>query len=473
MMVDTTQEPISRAARGDWVRVQTLVALRWLAIAGQTAAVLVAWFLLEIEFRVDWCALAIAVLIGFNIAAMSVHPASKRLSETGVLLTLLFDLVQLVVLLALTGGLANPFSLLVLAPVTISATALTLTATLFVSGTAVTMISIIGIFSAPLTLADGTVLTPPILLLAGTWASLVIGIAFVASYARRVTVESYSMSEALAATQMALAREQQLTALGGVVAAAAHELGTPLATIKLVAAELDEELQERPDLLEDVALIREQTERCRTILRDMGRAGRDDALMQFVAYEALIAEAAEPHLDRGKEVILRINGEPAADVLSVGPQIQRKPEILHGARNLVQNAVDFAAERVWIDVSWDEKTLGLAIGDDGPGFSEDLRGRIGDPFLRGRAASSADSGRPGYEGMGLGLFIAKTLLERAGADLTFENGRRRKGGANASRDIRTASPPGAVVNVTWPRAALEAPLDQVRGPLGRNRLNRP
>ena len=190
-MADTTQEPISRAARGDWVRVQTLVALRWLAIGGQTAAVLVAWYVLGIEFRVDLCAFAIASLIGFNIAAMSVHPASKRLSETGVLLTLLFDLTQLVVLLGLTGGLANPFSLLVLAPVTISATALTLTATLFVSGAAVTMISIIGIFSAPLTLSDGTVLTPPFLLVAGTWASLVIGIAFVASYARRVTVESF------------------------------------------------------------------------------------------------------------------------------------------------------------------------------------------------------------------------------------------------------------------------------------------
>ena len=240
-----------------------------------------------------------------------------------------------------------------------------------------------------------------------------------------------------------------------------------------MAAELDEELQERPDLLEDIALIRDQTERCRAILRDMGRAGRDDALMQFVAYETLISEAAEPHLDRGKDVIFRINGVPAAEEMQVGPQIPRKPEILHGARNLVQNAVDFAQTRVWIDVSWTDTRLSLEIGDDGPGFSEDLRGRIGDPFLRGRSSSAQQTARPGYEGMGLGLFIAKTLLERSRGTIKFENGHKGRTRKNPAEDPAQAMPPGAIVKVTWPRSALEAPRDRVRGPLGRNRLNRP
>lgn len=473
-MTESTQDQFGQAARSDWVRTQTLVALRWLAIFGQAAAVFVASAAFDIELRLDLCAVVIGALILFNAAAIFANPPSHRLSESGVMLTLLFDLSQLVVLLGLTGGLANPFSLLVLAPVTISATALTLQATVFVSGAAIIMITAVGLFSLPLMAQDGAIIAPPALLLAGTWASLVVGIVFVAAYARRVTVESYSMSEALAATQLALAREQRLTALGGVVAAAAHELGTPLATIKLVAAELAEELQERPDLLDDVALIRSQTERCRTILRDMGRAGRDDALMQFLAFEAMIVEAAEPHMERGSEVTIRIGGEAAEDVSELGPLVIRKPEILHGVRNLVQNAVDFSDENIWIDIDWDDATLRLTIGDDGPGFSDELRERIGDPFLRRRGATqSGEVTRPGYEGMGLGLFIAKTLLERSGAVLDFDNGGGRRRARASETDPIKLSPPGAIVRVNWPRSALEAPIDQVRGPLGRNQLNHP
>ena len=473
-MTDASANPIDQTARGDWVRLQTLVALRWLAIFGQIAAVIVATAALDIQLRLDLCAAVIGALIVFNILAILSNPASYRLSEAGVMLTLLFDLTQLVLLLSLTGGLANPFSLLILAPVTISATSLTLHATVFVSGAAIIMITAVGLFSEPLTTSDGTQIVPPAILVAGTWASLVVGVVFVAAYARRVTVESYSMSEALAATQLALAREQRLTALGGVVAAAAHELGTPLATIKLVAAELDEELQDRPDLLEDVSLIREQTERCRTILRDMGRAGRDDALMQFCAFETLVSDAAEPHTDRGKEVIMRIMGEPAELFTELGPLVVRKPEILHGVRNLVQNAVDFSVENTWIDVDWDDECLHLSIGDDGPGFADDLRDRIGDPFLRSRGTTRGGRvTRPGYEGMGLGLFIAKTLLERSGATLAFKNGIGRRKARLRRLDPDTMDPPGAIVRVSWARPEIEAPRDQVRGPLGRNRLNEP
>ena len=444
--------------------------LRWLAVAGQVGAVVVATQVLNIHLRLDLCALAIAASVAFNIAAMVMHPPNKRLSEGGALLTLLFDLSQLGVLLFLTGGLSNPFSLLVLAPVTISATALTLPATFVLGATAISMISFLVMFYLPLTLG-GQVIQPPPLFVAGNWAALVIGIVFLAGYARRVTTETFSMTQALSATQMALEREQKLTALGGVVAAAAHELGTPLATIKLVCGELADDLSANQDHLEDIQLIRSQAERCSQILRDMGRSGRDDTHLRNAPVFAVVQEAAEPHLHRGKRVIMRIDGATAEEEIPDQPIIARQSEIIHGLRNLVQNAVDFADSTVWIDLFWDTTDLTIIIGDDGIGYPPELFGRIGDPFVRRRKSSArADDTRPNYEGMGLGLFIAKTLLERTGAQLKFANGARPdKDDDPLPLELRNAT--GAVVTVTWPLAVVSLQKQELRGPLGRNPMN--
>jgi two-component system sensor histidine kinase RegB len=257
---------------------------------------------------------------------------------------------------------------------------------------------------------------------------------------------------------MALAREQKLTDLGGVVAAAAHELGTPLATIKLASAELAEELADHPDLREDALLIVQQTDRCRDILRSMGRVGKDDLHLRRAPLTALIEEAAEPHVDRGK----LIHFDHGEGDLITQPTVLRRPEVIHGLRNLIQNAVDFAHENVWVESGWTEDAITLRIMDDGRGYPPDMLGRIGDPFIRRRAPTS-DPERPEYEGMGLGLFIAKTLLERSGADLTFANGSDsfRK---EASRAART----GALVEVSWPRNAIEVPSGPLNPALGIN-----
>lgn len=200
----------------------------------------------------------------------------------------------------------------------------------------------------------------------GFWLSIVIGILFLGLYSRRVATEMRSMSQALLATQMALAREQKLTDLGGVVAAAAHELGTPLATIKLVSAELMTELADRPDLMEDAQLIREQADRCRDILRDMGRAGKDDLHLRQAPLSVALREAAEPHMARGKRVEFIF--APAEGAPDRQPTILRRPEIIHGLRNLVQNAVDFARSTVWIEGEWTDQTVTVRIIDDGEGF---------------------------------------------------------------------------------------------------------
>lgn len=270
------------------------------------------------------------------------------------------------------------------------------------------------------------------------------------------------MSDALLATQLALAREQKLTDLGGVVAAAAHELGTPLATIKLVSTELIDELGDSPHLKEDATLIRDQADRCRDILRSMGRAGKDDTLVRRAPLESVIREAAEPHLDRGKD--LKFDVAPLQGGELVQPIILRRPEIIHGLRNLVQNGVDFAKKTVWIEARWSDETILIRIIDDGKGFPNQLIGRIGDPFMSTRRPLAEPSHRPGYEGMGLGLFIAKTLLERTGAEMTFTN----IGDAVGSGPVNSRKS-GALVEAIWPRQMISPTSDENSDGLGKNR----
>jgi len=461
-MAEPTLTQLESEARSEWVRLRTLINLRWLAIAGQTTSVLLATLQLDLNLDVALCMLAIGASILFNIASTIIYPANKRLSERETMLTLLFDLGQLVFLLYLSGGLNNPFALLVLAPVTISASVLRLKSTIFLGAMAIGLITVVARFHQPLTLRDGTFLAMPDLFVIGFWIALIIGVVFLASYSRRITQETSSMSEALLATQMALNREQKLTDLGGIVAAAAHELGTPLATIKLVSTELAEELQDRDDLREDIDLIREQADRCRDILRDMGRTGKDDQHLRNAPIEAVIKEAAEPHEDRGKTVYFNVR--PGNYSMTIQPQIHRYPEIIHGVRNLIQNAVDFADASVWVDVVWDANIIKLTVSDDGRGYPADLIGRIGDPFVRKRSAA-AQKERPGYEGMGLGLFIAKTLLQRSGGEITFANG--------SDPFLQGEEIPerkGAVVEVVWPRAVLEFTKSDASAPLGENPL---
>ncbi|HEU0222138.1 MAG TPA: ActS/PrrB/RegB family redox-sensitive histidine kinase [Paracoccaceae bacterium] len=470
-MTDATFSLLTNAARSDWVRLRTLVLLRWLAVAGQSAGVAVASLVLDIDLPLDLCGFAIAASAALNIVLTIVHPENKRLSERETALTLLFDLGQLGVLLFLSGGLTNPFSVLVLAPVTISATALTLRATLLLGLAAMALVSVLAVFHLPLRFGNNDFLHLPGLYILGMWAALLIGMIFLALYARRVTVETFSMSQALVATQMALAREQRLTALGGLVAAAAHELGTPLATIKLVSSELAREFRDRPEVLEDIELIRGQADRCRDILRSLGRQGKDDSHMRFAPVLAVIEEAAEPHSGRGKRIIVRLDGAVSSEGRPDQPDVPRHPEIIHGLRNLIQNAVDFAEAHVWIDVDWDATNLRIAVGDDGPGYPPDVVGRLGDPFVRRRPSTPrAEVERPEYEGMGLGLFIAKTLLERSGARITFANGSEAptERGLEPGVDPVLARPPGAIVEVVWPASRIEASRRETRGPLGSN-----
>ncbi|UWS79624.1 ActS/PrrB/RegB family redox-sensitive histidine kinase [Phaeobacter sp. G2] len=459
-MPDTEFGLMQGEDRSHWIRLRTLIMLRWIAIAGQLIAITVAQLLYNLQLDLGLCLLAIGVSVISNLLAIFVFPENKRLSEFENFLMVLFDLLQLGFLLYLTGGLHNPFALLVLAPVTISAAMMGLRSTLIIGGTAIILVTLMAEFHMPLRTAQGFVLRIPDIFIFGNWTAIVIAILFMGANSFRISTEMRRMSDAVAATQLALSREQKLTDLGGVVAAAAHELGTPLATIKLASGELIDELEDHPDLRDDAQLIREQAERCRHILRDMGRAGKDDLHLRQAPLSTVIHEAAEPHLNRGREILF--DEGPLEDGSFQHPTILRKPEIIHGLRNLVQNAVDFSRTRVWIDATWNDDQICLHIYDDGRGFPPHLIGRIGDPFMRRRRSESDRKQRPEYQGMGLGLFIAKTLLERTGAELTFANG--------ASKPLpHPTERRGAIVNVTWPREKIDALVGENAVPKGKNK----
>lgn len=444
--------------RSNWVRLRTLLRVRWFAIAGQSAAIIVAVQGYGLQMQTGYAVVVIGMAIIANLYFSAIYPETKRLSEREAFFMLTIDVLQLALLLYMTGGLANPFAVLILAPVTIAATVLQLRSTLILGMVAITLISVISIWSQPIATADGIVLALPPLFQFGFWTALVIGITFLAIYARQVTMEMHAMAEALLATQLALSREQKLTDLGGVIAAAAHELGTPLSTIKLISSELMGDFDKDTDNYKDVVLIGEQADRCRDILRSMGRAGKDDLHMRHAPLETVVREAAEPHVSRGKTVAFTVtaaeNGEQTQ------PLIPRRPEIVHGLRNLIQNAVDFANTTVQIDVMWSEETITVRINDDGEGFPPSVLGRIGEPFVRRRRQIND---RPGYEGMGLGMFIAKTLLERSGATLTFANGRKKGQVGWAGQAIG-----GAIVTVRWSRSNDFIAAPETDRPLGEN-----
>lgn len=447
------------------LRRKTLAMLRWFAIGGQTVSVLVAYFLLEIELPMLACLVAIAAAAIYNLIVHLTDDGAARLTEQSARQSLLFDLAQLVVMLYLTGGLANPFAVFLLAPVTIAASILSLRTTLLIAGATIASASLLAFFAPTLTRADGVELAPPQLLLVGFWVAIGIAVAFQAIYARRVANESFNMSAALGATQMALEREQKISAIGALAAAAAHELGTPLATITLVASELKSDLADREDLAEDAALIAEQARRCRDILQRLSSIQTpEDEHIRSAPIIAVIEEAAGPHRDRRAQLVMRLNGAPVSGDNPGGdqPEIARSPEFIQGLRNLIQNAVDFAASTVWIDVDATESRIVVAIGDDGAGFSDQILAQLGEPFSTTRGGARE---REGYSGMGLGVFIAKTLLERTGGRLSFFNNAPRRRRAGFGETARPDSPPspemaeptGAVVRVAWPREVLEAP----------------
>jgi two-component system sensor histidine kinase RegB len=423
-----------RLLPGSWrpPRLGTLVGLRWLAIAGQSAGVLFVAFGLNYPLPLVECLGIISLSVLLNLWLVFRFGAANRPPATVTTIQLGYDLMQLSALLALTGGLQNPFSLLLLAPVAVSATTLPQRSTFILAGLAIVLASVLGVVHLPLPWDAGKRIVFDRVYLIGIWVSLVCGVTFISAYTNRVAHEARQLADALAATELALSRREQLSALDGLAAAAAHELGTPLSTIALAAKEMLAEVPPGP-LREDVELIIGQSARCRAILgklRNLGQDGGDPFAAMPIG--EILAEVARIHQGQGKELLLDRAGTAGAE-----PVLRRSVGLLYGLGNLVENAVHFARQTVHVHAAWDKVSVTVTISDDGPGFPPELLARLGEPYLTSRGR---EPGQDGAGGLGLGIFIAKTLLERTGARLSFEN---------------DAESGHARVLVLWPRRAVE------------------
>ncbi|MCJ7787836.1 MAG: ActS/PrrB/RegB family redox-sensitive histidine kinase [Methyloceanibacter sp.] len=427
------------------LRLQTIVRLRWLAVLGQTITVIGAYWVLGIELPIGACLAVIALSAWINVALRIRYPASHRLKSNYAFLMLGYDILQLAALLYLTGGLQNPFAFLLIAPVTVSASTLPLKIIGALGALAIGAASLLTTFHFPLPWFDHTNLVLPFPYVMGVWAALVSGILFISFYSWRTAEEGRRMAEALAAAEMVLAREQKLSALDGLAAAAAHGLGTPLATIAVVTKELMRDVKPSDPHYEDMVLLRTQAERCREILAELtGRGEQLDLIVSRLSVSHLIEEAVSPH--RLVSVPIEVETGPANGVqpgtpAAHEPVTQRNPGVLYGLGNLVENAVDFAASKVAVEARWSKDEVTVIIADDGAGFPPNVLEQLGEPFVTTRPDQSWEEEAPDNVGMGLGFFIAKTLLERSGARLDLAN--------------RPGPQSGAVITVVWPRARFE------------------
>ncbi|UTW55077.1 ActS/PrrB/RegB family redox-sensitive histidine kinase [Kordiimonas sp. SCSIO 12610] len=428
---DTSVADVYRDGR---VRLGTLVLIRWLAVIGQLSSLLFVYFILDFSVPIYLTISAVGISAALNLWLSFQADMNRRLTDKEAAGQLAFDLLHLTFLLFFTGGLANPFAILLLAPTSVSASILGQRSTkslIFLAITAITALAFTP-YSLPWN-GEAPIVHP--MIKAGLWIGGTFTIIFIAVYMAKVSSEGRNHARALAATQIALEREQKLSALGTLAAAAAHELGTPLGTIMLASKELLDTWQGDELTRADLELIYSETTRCRNILsqlREERRAGNTDHFTR-VTLESLIREAASPHEGRGN-VSIEYHVNDQTDHLI----IKKLPHLVHAIRNIIENAVGYANSVVDITIEKDNTHFWVSVEDDGPGFDPQILKTLGEPYVSTRQPTPGKDG-----GLGLGLFIAKTLLEQSGAQLVFES---------AGRELIS---PGARVVISWPIAMLE------------------
>jgi two-component system sensor histidine kinase RegB len=417
------------------LRVDTLIWLRWIAVFGQSTAVVVAYFVLGVEFPVLACFLIIGASAVFNAALRVRFPVSHHLNDSWAAAILGFDIAQLAALLFLTGGLANPFSIFFLAPVMTSAVSLPLRRTLGLLLFTLVCATALQLWHWPLRWPGGEVFQPPPLYGVGLWTAIAVSAIFVTIYGNRIAEQARQLASALTATELSLARQQHLSQLDGLAAAAAHELGTPLATVALVVHELAAQPLVAAQCAEDLRLVEDQVARCRSILGKLSSPATIEAsTLEETTLGELIEEIATPHRLLDVEIVVEREG-PAPE-----PICRRNAGMIYGLSNLVDNAVSFAESRVAIRASWTSSIVKIVIADDGPGFPPQVLARLGEPYISTRGAARRREGEV-MGGMGLGLFIANALLERSGASLNIANA--------------PPSQTGAVATIVWSLDAFE------------------
>lgn len=412
MNVQKSQQEIAPPLpdRSGRVHLRTLTLIRWIGIGGQLSAILMAHFALRYALPFTAIFLTISASALLNLWAVQRQRRGPTIADRAAAGYLAFDIAQLAVLLYLTGGLANPFAMLLLAPLTVGAAILRQQWVVALTCTMMLAASILALSPYPLPWPSGDL---PGIFRFGVWSALVLSALFIAAYIYSVAAAAQRISTALHETQLALGRTQRMAAVGALAAAAAHELGTPLSTIAVVAKELAHDLPAGTSQAEDAALLLSQVERCRKILAELAqrpdRTGAEISAFEYLDLQTLLTMVAAPY----RRTDVRMDFVPEPGNTGNEPVLLPQPELLHGLANIVQNATQYAVGKVTCRLAWRPDMLTVRIEDDGPGFSATVLERLGEPYI------STRTDRDGH--LGLGIFIAMNLLAKTGATLTYVN----------------------------------------------------
>ena len=396
---------------------KTLVFLRWIAIFGQLFSINLVYFFLDLNFPVLFC--HIIIFIGFftNIY-LQFGLKANLLKDLYSSSFLMYDIIQLSILLFLTGGIFNPFAILLIVPTIVSSTFLSMGSTIILGTSTIILLFILTFFNMPLPGMEEYVLSFPNYYVTGILISLIIGLIFLSYFGVRFAGETKKRSDALNKLQQILAKEYELESLGGQAAAAAHSLGTPLATITVVAKEMRKEVGDNSKFTKDIDLLISQTKRCSEILKKISQKQIiKDEFLSAMSLENLLEEIIKSFKESSeKNIGLNID----KDVNKI--DIKKNPEIVYGLRNFIGNAVKFSYQNILISIISNNINLFVIIEDDGPGFPDDIIKAIGEPYIKSRSKLSKNNA-----GLGLGTFLGKTLLERQSAMISFENNSSLKG----------------------------------------------
>ena len=390
---------------------KTLVFLRWIALIGQFSAITLVYFYLKLEFLFEFAYLILIIGILTNLY-LQFKIRSILIKDLNASIFLIYDLFQLAALLYLTGGISNPFSILIIIPAIVSSTFLSMGTTIILGVLTVILLFSLSFFHYPLPGIHEHSETFPKLYLTGYIIAIIVGLVFLCYFGIRFSGESKRRTDAINKVQQVLAKEYELESLGGQAAAAAHSLGTPLATINVVASELKKELASNKELSKDIDLLISQTKRCGEILKQISKKQiKDDEFFKKTKLEDLLEEIIESFKETSSKKIYLDSSNDKNKIL-----ISRSPEIIYGLRNFIGNAVKFSKAQVKIELISDKNIIEIIVQDDGPGFPDDIIEILGEPYIKSRS-SQVDQNA----GTGLGTFLGKTLLERSGAKLYFSN----------------------------------------------------
>ena len=403
---------------------KTLVILRWIAIVGQLTAINLVYFYLKLDFPI-----LVAYIILFLGLATNLYLQfgikSIILKDFYASIFLIYDLCQLTGLLYLTGGISNPFSILMIIPAIVSSTFLSMGTTIILGFLTIIFLFLLTIFHYPLPGIHDHSITFPKLYLTGYFLAIIVGLVFLSYFGIRFSGESKRRSDAINKVQQVIAKEYELESLGGQAAAAAHSLGTPLATINVVATELKKELGDNNEHSKDIDLLISQTKRCGEILKQISKKQiKEDEFFSKTTIEELLEEIIETFKETTSKK-LKLNFDENKKKFD----FQRSPELIYGLRNFIGNAVKFAKSTIEIRVKSNSQNLEVSINDDGPGFPDDVKEFLGEPYIRSKSIEVSLNA-----GTGLGTFLGKTLLERQSARLSF---------------LHDNKLGGASVNITW------------------------